>query len=138
MSSKSTNLSDSFLASTKKFSYIILVSKYINYLIKKPGTFRSKHRKNCLLIIIIIIIIIYDIYGWKSTKINLLYRVGGPTILSDPTNPCMQQTYSQQLTHEHNLRTTNNLPSVVSHSKRHQQSFIPTAISLLKQPKFIL
>ncbi|CAB3999504.1 Hypothetical predicted protein [Paramuricea clavata] len=53
-------------------------------------------------------------------------------ILSDPTNPC-NKLIPQLFTHEHDLRTTNNLPYVVSYTKRHRQSFIPRAISLLKQ-----
>ncbi|CAB3978984.1 Hypothetical predicted protein [Paramuricea clavata] len=53
-------------------------------------------------------------------------------ILSDPTNPC-NKLIPQPYTHEHDLRTTNNLPYVVSYTKRHGQSFIPRAISLLKQ-----
>ncbi|CAB4036129.1 Hypothetical predicted protein [Paramuricea clavata] len=53
-------------------------------------------------------------------------------ILSDPTNPC-NKLIPQPFTHEHDLRTTNNLPYVVSYTKRHWQSFIPRAISLLKQ-----
>ena len=53
-------------------------------------------------------------------------------ILSDPTNPC-NKLIPQPFTHEHDLRTTNNLPYVVSYTKRHRQSFIPRAISLLKQ-----
>ena len=53
-------------------------------------------------------------------------------ILSDPTNRC-NKLIPQPFTHEHDLRTTNNLPYVVSYTKRHRQSFIPRAISLLKQ-----
>ncbi|CAB4036656.1 Hypothetical predicted protein [Paramuricea clavata] len=54
------------------------------------------------------------------------------SILSDPTNPC-NKLIPQPFTHEHDLRTTNNLPYVVSYTKRHRQSFIPRAIFLLKQ-----
>ena len=52
-------------------------------------------------------------------------------IQSDPTNPC-NKFIPKPSTHEHDLRTRSNLPYVMSFTKRHQQSFIPRAILLLK------
>ena len=52
-------------------------------------------------------------------------------IQNDPTNPC-NRFIQQPSTHEHDLRTHSNLPYVISYTKRHQQSFIPRAISLLE------
>ena len=52
-------------------------------------------------------------------------------ILNDPTNPC-NKFIPQPLIHEHNLRTRKNLLHTISYAERHQQSFIPRAISLLK------
>ena len=52
-------------------------------------------------------------------------------IQNDPTNPC-NKFIQQPSTHEHDLRTRSYLPYVISHTKRHQQFFIPRAISLLK------
>ena len=52
-------------------------------------------------------------------------------ILNDPTNPC-NKFIPQPSIHEHDLRIRKNLPHIISYTKRHQQSFIPRAISLLK------
>ena len=52
-------------------------------------------------------------------------------ILNDPTNSC-NKFVPQPSIDEHDLTTRKNLPHITSYTKRHQQSFISRAISLLE------